>query len=268
MSRGRRSRAATVILTVALGIMGGCAAGVGGAGHRELIVLAAASLREPVEAAARAYETAHVDTIIRLGFGSSAALRTQIEQGAPADVFLSADTGNPQRLADAGLTDGPPRAFAGNLLALVAPIGDRAGIRSPQDLAFSGIEIVAAGEQVPITSYADELVRRLARLPGYPGDFASRYAANIVSREDDVKAVVAKIELGEGDAAIVYRTDALASAAVEQVDVPPEADVVATYAGVVLESSMWGDEAGRFFDWLTGPEGRSILAGAGFTDAP
>ena len=97
------------------------------------------------------------------------------------------------------------------------------------------MKIIAAGDEVPITKYATQVVDNLAREPGYPADFAAAYAANVVSREDNVKAVVAKIELGEGDAAIVYVTDAKASTKVATVDIPAGANVPATYAGVVVE---------------------------------
>jgi molybdate transport system substrate-binding protein len=245
-------------------------AGCGGAagGERELTVFAAASLRVPLEDAASAYESARPGIEVRLSLGSSAALRTQIEQGAPADLFLSADVTNVTRLADAGRADGAPRPFASNGLIVVVPADGRSAVHSPADLAADGVHVIAAGAEVPITRYADELVVRLARLPGYPDDFGERYAANVVSREDDVKAVVAKVELGEGDAAIVYRTDARASARVTAIEVPPEAQVAATYAGVVVAGSKASADATAFLDWLIGPDGRAILARAGFGAPP
>jgi molybdate transport system substrate-binding protein len=203
-----------------------------------------------------------------LATDSSTALRTQIEQGAPADVFLSADTGNPERLVDAGLTDGAAIAFAANLLTIVVPKGNPAALESPADLARNGLKVVAAGDEVPISRYADEVVERMARLPGYPPGFAAAYAANVVSREDNVKAVVAKIELGEGDAGIVYVTDAKASSGVETVDIPGEANVPAVYAGVVVARSPHPQTARAFIDWLTGPAAQSILAEAGFRPPP
>jgi len=195
---------------------------------------------------------------------SSAALATQIEQGAPADVFLSADTENAQRLVLDGFAAGDAVAFADNELAIIVPTGNPAGIATAVDLARPGLKIVAAGAAVPITRYAVQLVANLARQPGYPSEFARDYEANVVSREDNVKAVVAKIELGEGDAGIVYRTDALASSKVGLVDVPAGANVVARYAGVVIRDTGEPAAAAAFLDWLTSPDGQSILASFGF----
>ena len=174
-----------------------------------------------------------------LSTDSSAALETQIEQGAPADLFLSADTTNPQKLVDAGLADGAPVTFAGNELTVIVPAGNPARIASPADLARTGVRIIAAGDEVPITKYAGQLVENLAKEAGYPADFAAAYAANVASKEDNVKAVVAKIELDEGDAGIVYVTDAKASAKVATIDVPPSANVRATYDALV---DQWGRE--------------------------
>ena len=117
---------------------------------------------------------------------------------------------------------------------------------------------------MPITKYAGQLVANLAKEPGYPADFVAGYAANVVSKEDNVKAVVGKIELGEGDAGIVYVTDAKASTKVTPVDVPDSANVPATYAGVVLKASPNVDAATRFLTWFAGPDGQAILAGFGF----
>jgi molybdate transport system substrate-binding protein len=230
----------------------------------DLTIYGAASLKGALEKARAAYEAANEDTTLTISTDSSAALATQIEQGAPADVFLSADTTNPQALADKGLTAGGPVTFASNELTIIVPVDNPAGITSPVDLARSGVKVIAAGDEVPITRYATELVGNLAREPRYPADFAALFAANIVSREDNVKAVVAKIELGEGDAGIVYVTDAMASDDVTTIDVPDAANVPATYDGVVVTASSNIEAAKAFLDWFAGPEGQSILAGFGF----
>ena len=201
---------------------------------------------------------------LTLSTDSSSALETQIEQGAPADVFLSADTTNPQKLVDAGLAEGAAVTFAGNKLTIIVPTANPAGITTPADLAKSGIKVIAAGDEVPITKYATQLVDNLAKEAGYPADFAAMYTANIASKEDNVKAVVAKIELGEGDAGIVYVTDAKASTKVTTVDVPDSANVPATYAGVVVKASKNAAAARAFLDWFAGPDGQAILGSFGF----
>lgn len=260
-----RAIAAVVLATSLLA----CGAPARPSGSRvELTVYAAASLRGALEALTAAYAEAVPAIGLTASAGASSALRAQIEQGAPADVFLSADTTNPAALVEAGLTAGDATVIAGNQLAIIAPAGNPAGIAGAADLGRRGLKIIAAGDAVPITTYADELVANLAALDGAPPGFASAYAANIVSREDDVKAVVAKIELGEGDAAIVYRTDALASDVVATIDIPAEADVAASYAGVVIRSSAHPDEARAFLDWVSGPAAQAILATFGFSPSP
>lgn len=230
----------------------------------ELTVLGAASLKGVLDEAAAAYEAEIPGTTITLSTDSSAALATQIQQGAPADVFLSADTANPQKLVDAGLAAGDAVVFAGNELTVVVPTDNPGGVETPADLARTGLKVIAAGDEVPITKYATKLVENLARLPGYPAGFEAAYAANIVSKEDNVKAIVAKIELGEGDAGIVYLTDVAASSGVTAVDVPDEANVRATYAGVVVGASAHPEAAAAFLQWFAGPEGQAILTSFGF----
>ena len=156
----------------------------------ELTVYAAASLKGALEQAGPRYAQAHAATTVTISTDSSAALRTQIEQGAPADLFLSADTTNAQKLVDAGLAIGPPTAFAGNLLTIIVPKGNPAGLSSPADLARERVRIIAAGDEVPITKYVGQLVTKLAGIPGYPAGFAAAYAANVVTKVDNVKAVV------------------------------------------------------------------------------
>jgi molybdate transport system substrate-binding protein len=229
-----------------------------------LTIYGAASLKGALDKAKTAYETANPGTTLTISTDSSATLETQIEQGAPADVFLSADTTNPKKLVDKGLAAGDTVTFAGNKLTVIVPTANPAGIKTPADLAKRGVKVIAAGDAVPITRYATQLVANLAREAGYPADFAARYAANIASKEDNVKAVVAKIELGEGDAGIVYVTDAKASTKVTTVDVPDAANVPATYAGVAVKGSENAAAAQAFLTWFAGPDGQAILGAFGF----
>ena len=147
---------------------------------------------------------------------------------------------------------------------MIVPTANPAGITSPADLARTGIKVIAAGDEVPITKYAKQLVANLARQPGYPAGFAAAYAASVASKEDNVKGIVAKVELGEGDAGIVYVTDAKASSKVATVDVPAGANVPATYAGVVVRTARNPAAAKAFLDWLAGPDGQAILGTFGF----
>lgn len=229
-----------------------------------LTIYGAVSLKDFLSAVKSAYEAAPRWITLTIATDSSATLRTQIEEGAPADVFLSADQMNPQTLVDAGLADGAAVDFAGNLLTVIVPSDNPARIETPADLARPGVKVVAAGDEVPITRYAERVIANLATEYGYPAGFATSYAANVVSKEENVKTVVAKIELGEGDAAIVYATDATAAQGVGTVDIPAAANVPATYAGVVVAASTHANEAHAFLDWLTGPDGRATLREFGF----
>lgn len=271
---GRRSAGVVALALAAAACGSACTAASGEAStgtsatdRTGLTVFAAASLRSVMEAVATTYEGAHPGTTITLATDSSAALAIQIEQGAPADVFLSADTRHPQALVDDGLADGQAVAFAGNELAIIVPSGDPGEVATPADLGRDGVRIIAAGTQVPITRYATQLIANLAALEGSPADFVAAYEANVASREDNVAAVVAKIELGEGDAGIVYRTDAAASDTV-RIEIPERANVRATYAGVVVGATDDPAAARSFLDWLVGADGQAVLAGFGFLPPP
>ena len=234
------------------------------AARAPLTVFGAASLKGALDQMKTAWEAANPGSTLTISTDSSSALETQIEQGAPADVFLSADTSNPKKLTDKALADGAAVDFAGNILTVIVPTANPAGIQSPADLAKSGVKIIAGGDDVPITRYATQVVEKLAALPGYPADFQAKYAANIASKEDNVKAVVTKVELGEGDAGIVYVTDARASSKVSPVAIPTEGNVPAIYAGAVVKASPHAADAHAFLDWVAGPEGQTILASFGF----
>jgi molybdate transport system substrate-binding protein len=265
-----RLAGASVTLAVVLAACSGAGTSPstgGPAAPSGLTIYAAASLKAALAKAKTAYEAANPGTRLTISTDSSSALETKIEQGAPADVFLSADTANPQKLVDAGLAAGGVTKVAGNLLTVIVPTANPAGIRTPADLAKTGVKVIAAGDTVPITRYADRLVANLGKQSGYPADFAVRYAANVASREDNVAAVVAKIELGEGDAGIVYVTDAKASGKVAVIPVPDAANVPATYAGVVVGASASGAAARAFLAWLAGPDGRAVFASFGFLPA-
>jgi molybdate transport system substrate-binding protein len=230
----------------------------------ELSVFGAASLSDALAAVKTAYEAAVPEMRLTLATDASSTLRTQIEQGAPADVLLSADRKNPIALVDSGLADGDAVDFARNQLTIIVPVDNPAAIASPRDLGRTAIKVIAAGDDVPITKYANQAVQQLAGLAGYPADLVAAYTANVVSKEENVKAIVSKIELGEGDAAIVYRTDALASSKVAIVEIAPEANVIAAYAGVVIKGSAHPTEAHALLAWLAGPDGAAILVTFGF----
>ncbi len=255
-------RAASLLLVALVAV--GCTTSSAASNPIELTVYGAASLKGALESVRTAYVLAEPGVTLTFATDASSTLRTQIEQGAPADVFLSADESNPAALVDAGLTDGSAVDFAGNSLVVVVPNGNPGAIATPSDLARPGVKVIAAGDAVPIARYAAQVVANIAAMSTTPAGFLAGYEANVVSREQNVKSVVAKIELGEGDAAIVYATDARASSKVETIALPAAVDVRATYAGVVVKSSGDAAAAHTFLDWLAGPSGAAVLADFGF----
>ncbi len=235
----------------------------GGGGPVSLTIFAASSLKAALTDAIAAYGSVSPGVTLAVSTDSSAALETQIEQGAPADVFLSADIENPKKLVDAGLALKTAEIYAGNKLVIVVPKDNPGGLTTARELDKAGLRIIAAGDSVPITQYANQVVANIADKFG-PSSLVEVYNAHIVSREDNVKAVIAKIELGEGDAAIVYVSDAKGSGKVKTIDIPDSANVLATYAGVVIKASANQDAAQAFLDWFAGPDGQAILAKYGF----
>ena len=129
-------------------------------------------------------------------------------------------------------------------------------------------KVIGCADNVPIARYAATLIANLGRQTGYPADFEARYAANLASKETNVAAIVNKIELGEGDAGIVYATDARASTRVTAVTVPDRANVPAGYGGVVVKAGRNVAAAQAFMAWLTGRDGQALLADVGFLPPP
>lgn len=237
------------------------ALGACGSAAPQLRVYAAASLTDAISEAAQAYETvAGVEMV--LSFGASSTLRVQIEHGAPADLLLAADPQTIDALAAAGLVAGEPVELARNELVIVVGASATGRVVSWQDLATARLRIIAAGADVPLQRYADQAIEHLATLPGAPQRFAARVVGNVASREENARAVLAKVQLGEGDAAIVYATDAFAAPELQIRPIP--GSPVAIYVGAVVAAGTAENAARAFLDWLTGPDGQEILARHGF----
>jgi len=230
----------------------------------ELQIYAAASLKSVLAKVKAAYEADNAGVTLTVSTDSSTALETKIEQGAPADLFLSADTTNPQKVVDKGLASGTVVKFAENRLTVIVPTDNPAKIATPADLAKSGVKIIACADGVPIQKYTTQWLAKVAALPAYGASFGSKFKANVVSREDNVGAIVAKVGLGEGDAGVVYVTDAKSSDKVTPIAIPSDENVPAVYGGVVLKASRSVDAATAFLTWLASPTGQQILSDAGF----
>ena len=234
----------------------------------DLTVFAAASLTDAFEAIEQELEATTPNLSITYNFGGSQVLVTQLEEGAQADVFASANTAQMDAAIEANLVAGDPVPFAHNRLAVVTPAGNPAGIASAADLGKEGILLVLAQSDVPAGRYARESVCLMASDPAtYGPDFVERVAANLVSEEEDVRDVLAKVALGEADAGIVYVSDAVAAGdQVQVVDIPDAVNVTATYPVAVLAE---GDQAlgSAFVAYLLSEEGQGLLQRYGFQPA-
>ena len=181
------------------------------------------------------------------------------------DVFASADTKNPQKLVDGGFATGPVTNFAGNRLTVIVPTANPAGIAGPGGPGQAGVKVVAAGDDVPITKYADLLIDNLAKQPGFPADYPRRSPRTSCPRRTTWRRSCRRVELGEGDAAIVYVTDARNSSKVTPVAVPDAANVPATYGVVTIKASKDpAAAAARSRPGWPDPTGQAILAQYGF----
>lgn len=207
------------------------------------------------------FEEAHPGTDVRVTFAGSQVLRLQIEEGAPADVFASADPLHAEALVRIGWM---PEAivFAHNELALIVPSDNPSGIESFADLPKAQ-RLVLGTAQVPVGRYARRAIREADALVR-PG-FEAEVLASVVSEEPNVRLARAKVELGEADAAIVYVTDALSSDGVERIRVPAELGVRAEYLVGVVERPERSPLAGEWIDLLQSPAGRAVLERYGFS---
>jgi molybdate transport system substrate-binding protein len=227
-------------------------------------VFAAASLTEAFADIAAEYRRHHPGDIVELNFGGSQLLRTQIEQGAPADLFVSADEAHMAALADAGLLRGDAAVCARNRLVIVVPAG-RPRIRRLADLAQPGVRVVVANANVPVGRYTSLVLDRMTRAGLFGDDFRSRVTANVVSQETSVRGVLAKVALDEADAGFVYATDAAAAAGkVAVLDIPDRMNAVAEYPIAVLAGSRVPDAAARVLEFVLGETGQALLAKRGF----
>jgi len=218
-------------------------------------VFAAASLTEAFNAAAAAF-TQKTGIEVKLNYGGSDTLATQIKQGAPADVFASANLVQMKNVADAGLVAGTPKTFAKNRLVLIAPKNDPVKVASPADLAKPGVKVVLAAATVPVGAYARAALTKLGL----------HVEKNVVSNELDVKAVVTKISLGEADAGIVYSTDVTATVApkLNAFPFPAAVEPDIEYPIAALKNAQDTKGAQAFVDYIVSPEGQGFLKARGF----
>lgn len=216
-----------------------------------LRVFAAASLAQPFLALADDAAAAPGDPRPELSFAGSAQLALQLQQGARACVFASADAVTMRKVVDAGLAAGEPVVFAKNRLAIVVPAGNPKGVRGLGDLARADLVVLLGAPDVPAGRYARLALQRAG------------VVIAAASEEPNVRAIVGKVQAGEADAGVVYRTDC-AVAGVTGVPLDPAHDVVGECLVVVLATAVDPARAQVFVDRLRGDRGRQVLARHGF----
>jgi molybdate transport system substrate-binding protein len=252
---------ACAALAIGLGAIAGCGTGPGGDGDGtatagisgNLSISAAASLQGAFTKMAAAFEDAHPQVSVSINFGASSTLARQIVDGAPVDVFASADQANMTKVADAELLSDIPTIFATNSLEIIVRKGNPSGIGSLADLAETGLIYVTCAPEVPIGRYAAESL------------LEAGVTVNPASFEPDVKGIVTKVSSGEADAGIVYRTDVLAAGdTAAGVAIPDQFDVRATYPQAVLTGSPNETAAIAWMSFVAGAEGQAILRAYGF----
>ncbi|NMD54070.1 MULTISPECIES: molybdate ABC transporter substrate-binding protein [Tsukamurella] len=222
------------------------------AGSGTVIVYAAASLQATFEKLGAQFGEKNPGTTVKFSFGGSSGLLTQLTQGAPADVFATADTPTMDKAKAAALvTD--PQPFATNVLTIATAPGNPKGIASLADLAEPGVSVVVCAQPVPCGTATAKVMK------------AAGVNLTPVSEEDAVSSVLAKVRHGQADAGLVYRTDVKgAKGAVGSVDFPEAGGAVNVYPIAPLASAKNAGGAQRFVEFVRGPEGRAALADAGF----
>ncbi|MFJ8208006.1 molybdate ABC transporter substrate-binding protein [Streptomyces sp. NPDC096033] len=263
---GRRAAAAalTAALLVPLSACGGnddkkadaagtpsaSAPAAAGAKAANLTVLAASSLTDVFNAAGAAYEKSHPGTKVKFSYAGSQELAAQVKQGSPADALVTADT---KTMDGVRAEANDPTVIAKNRLVIATGKGNPFKIAELKDLADSKIKVVLAAPEVPVGRYSKQILD------------AQKIEVKPVSQEPNVRAVLSKVELGEADAGLVYKTDSAKSGdKVVSVDIPDEQNVVASYPAATLKQSKNAEAAAAFVAWLSSPEAQKILQDAGF----
>ena len=269
---GRRVLAAAVCLVVLPGLFGcgsSASEGGGGGGGAEsgggtLTVLAASSLTDAFGELAGRFEDQNPGVGVKQSFESSSTLLTQIQQGAPADVFASASEEEMDTAVKERLTGEEPAVFVKNREVVMVPKDNPAGIREFRDVARPGVRLVLAEEGVPAADYALEILGKAEEEygPGFERDVLN----NVVSREADVRASVNRVVVGDADATFGYASDHTLDIRdrVEVVPIPPDLNIVATYPIAALEDAREPDLARKWVDLVTGEEGQRVLEEWGF----
>jgi molybdate transport system substrate-binding protein len=229
------------------------AAGGGSTASGPVTVLAAASLTESFTAIGTKFEQLNPSVEVTFSFGGSSGLAQQIVSGAPADVFAAASPATMKTVTDAGDGDGTPVTFVRNQLVIAVPKGNPKGLTSLATLAAPGVKVALCAEQVPCGAAAKQALA------------TAGVSLTPVTQEQDVKAALAKLKLGEVDAALIYRTDAHADATeIDGIDFPESAGAINDYPIVALRNAPNPAAAAAFVAYVQSPAARQVLTDAGF----
>ena len=233
----------------------------------ELTVFAAASLTDAFEEINGAFQVANVGLSATFSFAGSNQLAAQIAEGAPADVFASANRTEMEAAIASGRIDADaPAVFVTNELVIITPAVTNAGIYTLDDLAKPGILLVMAAAEVPAGKYALEFLDKASADPAYGSGYKDAVLANVVSYEENVRAVLNKVALGEADAGIVYKSDAASpdGRTLRMLPIDPALNVIAEYPIAVLNDSPHATAAAAFVDFVLSGGGQNILRDYGF----
>lgn len=233
----------------------------------ELTVFAAASLTDAFKEISTQFAAANTGATVTFNFAGSDQLATQIGQGAPADVFASANKKQMDVVIKAGdIISGTERTFVRNRLVVVYPQENPAKLQALGDLANPGVKLVLANKSVPVGGYALDFLAKASKLPEYTDTFSPTVLANVVSYEENVKAVLSKITLGEADAGIVYTTDAatVKDGSVSTLEIPDNLNTIASYPIAATKNPANAELAKKFVDYVLSAEGQQILVKYGF----
>jgi molybdate transport system substrate-binding protein len=261
-----------VLLAAGLTACGGASereTSVGGAPAGEITVFAAASLTEAFQEIAAAFEEAYPGADVVFNFAGTPTLRTQLEQGARADVFVSANQEQMELARQSAIVEATDSVFARNALVIVTPDENYGDIESALDLGRDGLKLVLANEDVPVGAYTRQALEAMSAVAIFGADFNDAVLANVVSLESNVKQVVAKVELGEADAGIVYGTDVTPALAdkLNTVEIPDAFNVIAEYPAALVKERRNDALARAFVDFLLSDQAQAILANYGFLSA-
>ena len=236
-----------------------------------LTVFAAASLTEAFTEIGEAFKDGHPGTEITFNFAGSQQLVQQLAQGAPADVFASANQAQMEAaITSRRVSSNRVQAFAGNRLVVIYPASNPAGLARLQNLANPGLKLVLADKEVPAGDYSLQFLKKASQDAGFEAGFTQKALSNVVSYEENVRAVYSKVTLGEADAGIVYATDLPKGNpdGVGVLEIPDALNVNAEYPIAPIQESLNAELADAFIDFVLSPPGQEILAQYGFSPVP